>query len=318
MKKSKKIILSLFIVGFLFIVSSIIITMLTTQARKYKDVVYCSDHGMCYIYDGLYLKYYEDEDESEDNYLDYEVNSCIYTSIINTCDEKIISWDQNKMYIKTEYKGNEYITGYYNVDKELGKLKDIDLSTKIYKNKELELFFVDNSYVIVSGPNKTQEKCSYHINAYDFDKYASMYYECPNKSYKEENSRNSYTYDIEKELIIGFQKTTKDKLKYINFSYFDRFYNYVISTTLYKNGHYVIKPDNNTNVEEIWINNNKITTKTKLLGSSDYLVEENDLDIKEYNDKYILYDYKGNSYSLFYDLEKDTLCIYGACYEKVS
>ena len=41
------------------------------------------------------------------------------------------------------------------------------------------------------------------------------------------------------------------------------------------------------------------------------------LEIKQYNDKYIQYDYKTNSNTIYYDLEKETLCSYKICYEKV-
>ena len=318
MKKSKKIIIGMFITAFLFFIISIIVSFMTTPSKKYKDNVYCSQYGMCYTYDGLYLMYYEDEDESEDNYLDYLQYKCIYTRLLNTCQEKILTWDNNKMYVKNN--GKDYVNGYYNVNVDLGKRDNLDLTNKTYKNKNLELYFTDKNNVIISGPNNTQQKCNYRITAYDFDEYTTISYECPNKAYDKDDNYNSYTFDIKKDVIITFKKISKSKLKYIDFKYYDKDYNYIINDSLYKNGHYKLNEEEakTENLpEEIWINNKTIRSQKKSYISDDYILSTNTLEIKQYNDKYIQYDYKTNSNTIYYDLEKETLCSYKICYEKV-
>ena len=309
MNQKKKLPIIILIVGIVLIIAAVIVSILTVSHTRYKNETYCSDSAMCYIYDGVFLKFYEDEDETEDDYLDILWHSCIYTGLLNTCKEKILSWDENKMYVQEDKNS---IEGYYNVKVRFKGEEKVDLTGKGYQNKKLDLYFTNTYQVIVSGENKSQEICNYYIEAYEFDDYTSVRYECPNKSYDKEDVHHTYTFDIKKDLVMGFKKASKEDLKHIDFSYYDEEYQPIIKDEYYITGHY--KVENNppySYEEEVWFNAKEVRIKTSNYDQSF------PLSITEVNDKYILYDIKGFGDRYYYDLEQKTICSYGTCYEKV-
>ena len=310
---NKKIFIIIIAVIFLFFLSTIITFTHTKSVKEYENNIYCDFSAMCYEFEGNHLLYYEDVDETENYYEDILDRSCIYTKIFNTCRENIISWDQNRI----EIKKGDFIESYYNVEKTFRDNNQIDLTNKVFKNKNLELFFVSNNSVIVSGNNKAQEKCNCYISATTIDDYGRIRYEYKNKVYDKENNSNMYSLDIKNDEILGFQKVTKNQLSRIDFSYFDQNYDYIVDDKYYVTGHYKFKKTQISNAVELRLNKNKVTVTMPNIITGDYNTNEYDLKIVEVNDKYILYDIPADGNQYYYDIKKETICTYNNCSEKI-
>ena len=251
--------------------------------------LYCNTE-MCYkiTSDNEIKKYYKDENVIGDINLKVPDKTCNLES--KMCDEKIIK--KKKDILILEKDGQRFYYFPY-LKKEDEKTQKIDLSNRLFKNDNSEIYFLNNKIVIFGSKSSSQRKEEYKIIKgyqynYVIESTTTPYY-----------NTNTYMppmellYDYDSDQIYGYEEAKPNKMEYINLKYYDENGNTIITDDDYKFISGIYKLDNEVIIDNKIIKYNK---EEKLF--------KNTIVIGDINDDYVYL----ATHDFVYNKKRDTLC----------
>ena len=291
-EKKKKINIKLIIIPIIVIIVLGIIIYISANIYidNHYNNLYCNKE-MCYTItdDNEIKKYYIDESVLGDIKLDLPDKICNLET--KMCDEKIIKKKKNILILEKDTQRFYYFPYLKKEDK---KEQKIDLTGRLFKTKNSEIYFLNNKTVIYGSKSYAQRKEEYKINQ------GYQYYYVIESSTTPYYNTNTYMppiellYDYDKDQIFGYEESKNIKFDYINLDYYDN------------NGKTKITDDDYKFISGIYkLDNNEVIIDNKIIEyNKEYKIFKNKIEIGDINDNYIYL----STHDFVYNKKRDTLC----------